>query len=356
MSSQQNSNKISFSKVQSIFFFGLIALFTGAMLFVISPFIYPIFWAAVIAVVFYPIYDWLNKYIKLDSLSAFLSVLVIVALVVLPVSTIFIIIIEQAVQIYSTLSKGKITSYFDQIIASLQNTPIAPYLEQAKQRWAENAANIAQQITLALVNSARQITSSSLRFIIQLLIMLYTLFYFFKDGKKLLKRLMHLSPLGDKYEKNLYKKFTSTVSATLKSTLIIGAIQATMGGIFFAMADIPGTLIWSVIMFLFAIIPALGAPIIIAPAGIVLLFMGNILAGILLLAAAGIVGTVDNLIRPILVGKDIQMHPLWVFFATLGGIIIFGVSGFIIGPVIAALFLSIISIYDEYYKRKLDHN
>lgn len=351
-----NNNKIDFSKVQSIFFFGLIALFTGAMIYLISPFVYPIFWAAVIAVVFYPIYSFINNHLRIESLSSFLVVIIVVAVVLLPLSVIALLVVNQALNIYNTLSVESINNFLDQIIVTLNDTPLAPYLEQAKQKWSQNAANIAQSIALTLVNRAQQITSSSMKFLVQVLVMLYTLYYFFKDGKKLLKRLMHLSPLGDKYEKNLYQKFTSTVSATLKSTLIIGAIQSILGGLLFIIAGIKGAILWGIIMFIFAVIPALGAPFIIVPAGLILLVSGSIGKGVLLLVGATIVGTIDNLIRPILVGKDIQMHPLWVFFATLGGIIIFGVSGFVIGPVIAALFLSIISIYDEYYKTKLEHN
>jgi len=190
-----------------------------------------------------------------------------------------------------------------------------------------------------------------------LFIMFYTLFFFLRDGKKILEHLMHLSPLGNKYETMLYEKFTSTSRATLKGTFLVGCVQGTLGGLLFLAVGIPGALIWGLMMVALSIVPAVGCSIIWLPTGIIMLLMGNIWQGItILLFGTLVISNIDNLIRPPLVGKDIQMHPLLVLFSTLGGIFIFGISGFIIGPVIAALFTSVISIYDHYYRNELSNN
>jgi len=154
----------------------------------------------------------------------------------------------------------------------------------------------------------------------------------------------------------LYKLLTSTTRATLKSTLIIGGIQGSLGGILFFIAGIEGALIWGTIMVFLAIIPAVGPPLVLIPAGIISLLLGNVGAAILLLVGAFVISMIDNLIRPPLIGRDIQMHPLVVLFATLGGITLFGISGFVIGPIIAALYTSIMSIYEHYYKTELSNN
>ncbi len=109
-------------------------------------------------------------------------------------------------------------------------------------------------------------------------------------------------------------------------------------------------------MIIIAIIPAVGTSIILAPTGIIMLALGHGWEGILLIVGAVLISVLDNLIRPPLVGKDTQMHPLVVFFATLGGIILFGISGFVIGPTIAALYISIMSIYEHYYRKELQNN
>lgn len=196
----------------------------------------------------------------------------------------------------------------------------------------------------------------SVKFVFMLFIMFYTLFFFFKDGPRLLKYLMRVSPLGDKYEAMLYEKFTSTARATLKSTLIVGGLQGTLGGIFFWIAGVEGALVWGIIMIALSVIPAIGSFIIWLPTGIIMLALGNIWQGLLILIGGMFISIIDNIIRPPLVGKDTQMHPLIVLFTTLGGIFLFGISGFVIGPIIASLFLAIISIYNFYYRGELDSN
>ena len=160
--------------------------------------------------------------------------------------------------------------------------------------------------------------------------------------------------MGDAYEKMLYEKCRSTSVATLESAFIIGGVQGTIGGILFWITGVPGALVWGVVMMAFSILPALGSFMVWLPAGLIMLALGNVWQGVaILLVGIFIIATVDNLIRPPLLGKDTEMHPLIVLFSTLGGIFLFGVSGFIIGPIIAALFLAIISIYDHYYQSEL---
>jgi predicted PurR-regulated permease PerM len=141
----------------------------------------------------------------------------------------------------------------------------------------------------------------------------------------------------------------------LKGTIIIGVIQGSLGGIMFWIAGVPSFVIWGVIMVILSIIPAIGSGLVWAPAGIILLFTGNIWEGIFVLLFGGIfISLVDNILRPKLVGNDTEMHPLLVFFATLGGLISFGIIGFIIGPVIMALFLALWEIYGKEFKRQLN--
>lgn len=349
-------NKISFGKVQSIFFFGLIGVLSIAMIYLIFPFLYPIFWAAIIAILFYPVYSWLKDHLKSEILSSLLTIILIIASVFLPLILIAILILNQSVELYTTIVSGNYMEELTKLVELVKNTPLEPYVEEAQRNLIESATNIAKTATVTLFESARQITSTSIRVVAQFLIMLYTLFYFLKDGPKILDRLMYLSPLGDKYEKKLFEEFTSTANATLKSTLIIGTIQGAIGGILFWWVGIKGYLIWTLVMVLLTAIPTIGASLVIFIAALFLLSMGDITNGIILLIGAAVNSTIDNLMRPELVGKDIQMHPLLVLFTTLGGILLFGISGFIIGPIIASLFKAVIAIYSYYYETELSHN
>jgi predicted PurR-regulated permease PerM len=181
--------------------------------------------------------------------------------------------------------------------------------------------------------------------------MLYCLFFFVRDGDKLLRSSFYIFELKDEIGDRLYKRFTSTARATLKGTLIIGLIQGTMGGILFWAVGINSAIVWGVIMILAAMIPGIGCAIIWAPAALILLATGHILEGIVVVTVGSLViSSIDNILRPLLVGKDTQMHPLLIFLSTIGGIAVFGVSGFVIGPIITALLATLWEIYEKHYQ------
>src|SRR3989339_68295 len=356
MQKRDSTDKVSFGRMRSIFFFGLIILLSIAMLYVLRPFIYPIFWASVIAIIFYPVYRKILQKTKKPRLSSFATVLLVILIIFIPLSLLSIMLVNESIDLYNKVTGSGIFQNPQQVSSWIEHTPFAPYVENIRNDWTTYATKVAQWLSSFVFNSIKSITQNSLNFLIMTCIMLYTLYYFFKDGAKMLSRLMHLSPLGGDNESSLYERFTSTARATLKSTLIVGSIQGTLSGILFFITGIEGALIWGVIMVAIAIIPAVGPSIIVIPAGIIMLALGNTWQGIVLIVGAGVISIVDNFIRPPLIGKDTQMHPLIAFFSTLGGLLLFGISGFVIGPVIAALYISIMSIYEQCYKKELTEN
>lgn len=187
--------------------------------------------------------------------------------------------------------------------------------------------------------------------------MFYALFFFLRDGEKLLLKLMHLCPLGDKYEKMLYQKFTSTARATIKGNITVALIQGGLGCLLFAATGVPGAIIWGILMAVFCMIPGLGSAIIWLPTSLIMILTGNIWQGVtILIFGALVISFIDNLLRPMFVGRDTELHPLLVLLSTLGGIFFFGLSGFILGPIIAALLVAFWHMYEEYYKEDLVHN
>lgn len=352
-----SQNKLGFDRMRNIFFFGLIIVLAVALLYVIRPFLYPVFWAAVIAILFHPMYNWLERYFKLPTLSALTTLVLVVIIIFLPLTLLSTLLINESVNLYKTVSHWDVSAQLQDAADKLNSTPLSPIVNNVQSEWGAYATDAAKTISIFLFNNIKNITSNSLRFIFMLFIMFYSLFYFLKDGTKLLKQIMHLSPLGDEHEIMLYDKFHSTARATLKGTFIVGGIQGILGGILFWVTGIEGALIWGVIMVAFATIPAIGPSIIWLPAGVIMLALGNIWQGlIIILVGVLIISTIDNFIRPKLVGKDIQMHPLLVLFSTLGGIFLFGISGFVIGPVIASLFVAVMAIYDHHYRNELQNN
>lgn len=350
-------SQMSFEKVRSALFFSLLIILFLAFIYVIQPFFFSLFWAAIIAILLYPMHKQINKYITVPSLSAIISLILVIVLIFLPLTLISLLIIQQSVLLYSSFSTENIVSNVQGISNWLRHTPISPYLIEVSAQWTEFAASIAKTVSLFLFENIKQITQNSVRFIFMLVVMFYTLFFFFKDGEKMISRLSYASPLGNEYEKMLYQKFRNTALSTLKTTLIIGGIQGTLGGILFWSVGIKSAFLWGIIMTATCVIPALGSFIVWLPAAIIMFATGNMIQGIIILIIGTfVISVIDNLLRPILVGKGTEMHPIIILFSTLGGIFLFGISGFIIGPIISALFLSILSIYLEYYKNELQQN
>jgi len=187
--------------------------------------------------------------------------------------------------------------------------------------------------------------------------MVYLLFFMFKDGKKLEEVMYHYLPLGDAHERLLVERFTATTRAVVKGTLAIAVLQGALGGIAFAIAGVSAPTLWGLAMTLMAIIPAIGPGIIWLPAGIILLLTGSIWQGIfILIVGALLVSVIDNFLRPLLIGRETKMPDAIILLSTLGGLATFGISGFIVGPIIAAFFLSLWTIFEKKFHRELTHN
>jgi predicted PurR-regulated permease PerM len=177
-------------------------------------------------------------------------------------------------------------------------------------------------------------------------VLLYSMYFLQMDGDKLIERILYYLPLKTSDERLLLEKFTSVTRATLKGSLLIGLLQGGLAGIAFAVAGIPNAVFWGTVMAVLSIIPSVGSALVWVPAVVILIVRGEVASGIGLAVFCGlVVGSLDNLLRPILVGKDTKMHELMIFFGTLGGIFMFGFPGIFIGPLIASLFISIWELY-----------
>ena len=340
-------------KESKILFFAILGLVTILFLYLLLPFFFPIFWAAVIAGVFRPLYSRINRKLNRPNLSTAVFFLLIALILLLPTAIVGTLVFNESVQIYEKLSPD--TKHMDRSIQRLINTiadnSIARLFHINKAMLIAKTTEVAQGITKYIFVHLTDLTQNTLGLLVKFAIMLYTLFFFVRDGDRFLRMAMKILPLGMGREKFLYERFIVTARSTLKVTLIIGGIQGTLGGIVFLVTDVEGALIWGLLMILMAIVPLVGCSIIWAPAGILMLLTGHIWEGVLILAVGFLViSTVDNLLRPILIGKDVEMHPLLIFLSTLGGIILFGFSGFVIGPVIASLLIAIWEIYEEFYR------
>ena len=342
-------------KESNIPFFVILGMATILFLYLLKPFFFPIFWAAVIAGVFRPLYSRINGKLNRPNLSTAILFLLIALILLLPAGIVGTLVFNESVQIYEKLSPD--TKHMDRsiqrLINSIADNSIARLFHINKAMLIAKTTEVAQGITNYIFVHLTDLTQNTLGLLVKFAIMLYTLFFFVRDGERFLRTAMKILPLGMGREKFLYERFIVTARSTLKVTLIIGGIQGMLGAILFFVTDVEGALIWGLLMILMAIVPLVGCSIIWAPAGILMLLTGHIWEGILILAVGFLViSTVDNVLRPILIGKDVEMHPLLIFLSTLGGIILFGFSGFVIGPVITSLLIAIWEMYDEFYRKE----
>lgn len=331
----------------------LLGLVTLLFLYLLKPFFFPLFWAAVIAGIFQPLYRRINRRLNRPSLSTLLIFLVIAIIILLPLGVVGTLVFNESVQLYEKLSPDRknIDLGFQEIIDLVVDNPLADLFPIDKSLLLEKAAEVLRSITNYILSHLTALTQNTLGLLVQFAIMFYALFYLIRDGERFYRGIMRVIPLGLGRERVLYERFLATARSTLKVTLIIGGIQGILGGVVFMITGIEGALIWGLLMIILAIVPVVGCSIIWAPAGIVMLLGGRLWEGIVILATGILViSMVDNLLRPLLIGKDVEMHPLLIFLSTLGGIVLFGFSGFVIGPIITSLLLAVWNMAEELQK------
>ncbi|MDZ4164720.1 MAG: AI-2E family transporter [Smithellaceae bacterium] len=338
---------------RNISYYIFLALVTAGFVALLVHLFFSIFWAAVIAGIFNPIYRRLNRRIN-AGLAAGIVFVIIAALVIFPVGLIGGLLLAESSQILQTLNGGDIQ--FDKNIRSFLNVIersfIFSHLGLSEEFLQERVSQAIQGIANYVLTHLTGITQNTLSFLVKFFIMLYCLFFFLRDGDKLKDMVLRLKPFGGDIERFLYQRLLATTNSTIKATLIIGGIQGILGGAVFFITGIEGALLWGIIMMVASVLPVVGSAIVWAPAGVIMLLGGHVWEGILILAyGAGVISLVDNLLRPLLIGRGAQIHPLIIFLSTLGGIMVFGFSGFILGPVISSLFLSAWSVYGQLNQR-----
>lgn len=346
--------------LNTYFFFSVLLLVTTAVFLLLQPFISAIFVAALFAVMYFRPYKFFLKIFKGRTvLSAVFTCLLVTFTIVLPFTLVATLMGNEIGRVASNVTNGNI-SVTQESIGDLVNRAYEVEifnisLGQVKSSVSdEDIAKLTKNVVDKSIAFLQRTYQSVVGSVIWVFVMFFTLFYFLIDGKRFVQKIMRLSPLKDSHEEMLISKFVSMVRATLKGTLIIGIVQGSIGGISFLIAGIPSPIIWSVVMILISIIPATGASLVMIPAGIVMFAMGNLWQGIFLMTVGILVSFLDNFLRPKLVGDDTQMHGLLVFFATLGGLSMFGLMGFIIGPIIMALAIALWDIYSVEFKKELE--
>jgi predicted PurR-regulated permease PerM len=325
-----------------------------AFAWILLPFFGAVLWGTVIAILFVPLHRrLLDSMSQRRNLAAFATVMIIIAIVILPMTLIGALLTQEALDFYGKLQSGELdlVRVFKQshdalpawatiLLGRFGLASLGAVQEKLSAGLMAGSQNIATQALL--------IGQSTFDFIVNLFVMLYLLFFLLRDEAVLTKHLRDTIPLRSAQQKAFLLKFTIVIRATVKGDLLVALLQGALGGLIFWFLGINAPLLWAVVMAFFSLLPGIGAGLIWIPVAGYLLATGAIWKGVVLIAfGALIIGLVDNFLRPRLVGKDTRMPDYIVLISTLGGIATFGLNGFVIGPVIAAMFIAAWDIFSR---------
>ena len=341
-------------RFRAIFLLMLVAGISLLFFRMIQPFVTALLLAGIFAGLSHPVYRrLLARFNDRAAIASGLTLLLFVVLLLGPLAVFLTVVAGQAVHVSESVGPWVMQVQeqlnepggFDRLIESL---PFADAIRPYQATLTERVGSVAGSIGTFVVGQLAALTRGTVTFVFLLFVMLYAMFFFMRDGEKLIQRLLYYLPLSTVDERRLLGKFISVSRAMVKGTFLIGIVQGALAGLAFWIAGIPSVAFWSTIMAVLSIIPGIGAALVWLPAGIYLISVGQTGGGVgVIIWCALVVGTVDNLMRPWLVGRDTQMPDLMILLGTLGGLAVFGAAGVFVGPIVAALFLTVWELYGE---------
>jgi predicted PurR-regulated permease PerM len=336
-------------RIQQAWFFIVLAAVTVAFLWLTFDFIEPVFWAAVLAILFNPLQRQLAELLRgRKTQAAVISTIAIVLVVFIPLVLIGILVSQEALGLYQRIQSGSVDvqGFLARISPLMHDLAVRLGMDpvEIEQRIYETAGSAAKLIATRAVVVGQNL----LRVLAQVAFMLYLLFFFLRDGDDMLATLNYAIPMGEGRQRTLFRRFASVTRATLKGSLLVGLVQGALGGLLFWILGISSPFFWGVLMAMLSLLPVVGPAIVWAPAAVILMLSGSLTKGIILVAGGVlVVGTADNVLRPILVGRETRMPDYMILLSTLGGLSVFGPAGFVAGPVLAALFLSVWDMFAQ---------
>ena len=332
----------------------LLAILTAALLVIVMPFLSPLFWAILAAIVFQPLYRRILGWMPgAESRAAGLSLLVILIAVILPALFIASLVVEEALGVLDAFRSGEIdlTRLPADILSAL---PEAARDSLTDAGWGDfttvqlRAREFLEQSLGFLARQAVAIGGSVVGFVLALGVGLYVTFFLLRDGATMVPRILEALPLRRDTATRLAERFQAIVRATVKGSIVVGLVQGALGTITFLIVGIPSAILFGVLMAFFSLLPALGPAIVWGPVAVYLLATGSVWEGVVVIASGvAVIGMADNVLRPILVGRDTGIPDWIILVTTLGGIAATGLSGIVIGPLVAGLFLAAWATYRE---------
>lgn len=344
----------------TIFFFALLLVILYLTYRVLSPFLVPITWAAILAVVVYPAYAWLLRLLRgRATLAAFTITILLTLLIVFPALRIAGFLAQEAVElvnVVSNLANGQeldpwkekpwiksILSVWDW--ASIRLATFEIDLRKAAIQGAQVSSGF-------LVSEVKDIAQNVFLFMINIFVALFTLFFFLRDGKVFCERIRRLLPMDQQHQEHLFTNIVDSIFAVIHGCVIVAAVQGLLAGLAYWALGIPFAILWGVATAFLALLPVGGSTLVSIPLTIYLFVQDSYIKGAFLLAwSLGIVGTIDNILKPAFIGTRLRLPMLFLFFSILGGLTLFGALGLVLGPVLFALLAALLDLYMKVYAK-----
>ena len=325
---------------------------SAALAVILLPFYAAIMWGVILALLFTPLYHWLLlKVGHRPTVAALCTMLIVIVIVILPATLVMAALAQEAAGVYARLQSGELNpnTYFRHMFNQLPDW-VTAVLDRL---GLVNFTTLQRRVTTAMAQGSQfaatqvfNIGQNTFEFVISLFIALYLAFFLIRDGNHVVRAIGRVIPLAPTHKRQLWEKFATVVRATVKGNILVAAIQGALGGLAFWVLGVGGALLWAVVMAALSLLPAIGAAMVWLPVALYFLVTGAIWQGLALMAyGVLVIGLVDNLLRPILVGKDTLMPDYVVMITTVGGMAVFGINGFVLGPLIAAMFIAVWHIF-----------
>jgi predicted PurR-regulated permease PerM len=348
----KSPNSANLPSLEDKTFLLLVIAISLAFAWILWPFFGVVLWGTILAILFAPLYRRLLKVLgQRRTVSSLATVTIVLLIVILPLTLIGALLVQEGLSVYEKFQSGELNfgRYFQQVLGALPG-----WVSDLLDRFGlTNLRAMQERLSTGLVQGGQFVAAKALNIgqntfdlILELIIVLYLLFFLVRDGDDLARRIRTAIPLHADQQRELFNRFTTVIRATVKGNVVVAIVQGALGGLIFWFLGVHAPVLWAVVMAFLSLLPAIGSALIWLPVAIYFLVTGATWQGLVLIAyGVLVIGLVDNLLRPFLVGKDTKMPDYIVLISTLGGMAIFGLNGFVIGPVIAAMFMAVWDIF-----------
>ena len=318
---------------------------------ILQPFAMVLAWAGVLAVVFHPVYRRIERRLKRPNLAAFATLSIAVLFVILPLTLLTVAVVREAASL-----SGTVETKARELVEDPRSGEWLGRAEEYAKRWidvdhvltADGLSKFLGKVSQVVLQSSVRVVGGALGLIVDLTFVVFALFFLLRDGARLVQWLSEVPAWGTGRAGALVERIRETVDASVYGVLTIALIQGALGTVIFLILGVPSAILWGVLMTVSAILPMVGPSLVWIPIAVVLAATGHpTKAAILVGWGVLVIGTIDNFLRPSLIGSRAKLHDLVVFFAVLGGLKMFGLIGFVLGPVIVAVGIGLLDAFRE---------